>query len=120
MKRFTAFACLSVLLTTAPIFASSPKPQSVIIPQNVQVGAEKLPAGKYKVAWTGNGPEVQVTLTQRGKTVLTFAAKATETKNTLAGVDVDSTNGTTVLKGMILEGYSLQLEGAAAKPQSGQ
>ena len=97
MKRFTAFACLSILLTTAPIFASSRKPQAVIIPQNVQVGAEKLPAGKYKVAWTGNGPEVQVTLTQSGKTVLTFTAKAIETKNGLAGVDIDSAYGASVL-----------------------
>ena len=112
MKRLVGFASVLVLLA-APALASSKKPQTVIIPQAVQVGSTQLPAGTYKLAWTGSaGSDVQVTLTQSGKTVLTFAAKAIEQKNN-PGVDVNTIAGVTTLKAINLDKVSLELEGAS-------
>jgi len=115
MKRLVGFASMLVLLA-APAFGSSNKPQTVIIPQNVQVGSSKLPAGTYKLAWTGSGSDVQVTLTREGKTVITFAAKVVEQKNN-PGVDVNTIAGVTTLKAINLDKVSLELEGA---PHPGQ
>jgi len=111
MKRFVGFASMLALLATSA-FGSSRKPQTVIIPQAVQVGSTQLPAGTYKLVWTGSaGSDVQVTLTQEGKTVLTFAAKAVEQKNG-PGLDVNTIAGVTTLKAINLDAVSLQVEGA--------
>jgi hypothetical protein len=115
MSRLAAFAFMLVLLA-APAFGAGNKPQTVIIPQAVQVGSTQLPAGTYKLAFTGTGSDVQVTLTQAGKTLLTFAAKAVEQKNN-PGVDLITNAGVTTLEAINLDKVSLQLEGA---PHPGQ
>ena len=116
MKRIAGIASVLVLLA-APMFGSSKKPQTVVIPENVQVGTTKLPAGTYKLAWTGTGQEVQATLsTKDGKTVVTFAAKATETKNGNPGVDINTAAGVTSLRAILLNNISLQIETAQRQP----
>jgi hypothetical protein len=110
MSRLAAFASMLVLLA-APAFGAGNKPQTVIIPQAVQVGSTQLPAGTYKLAFTGTGSDVQVTLAQAGKTVLTFAAKAVEQKNN-PGVDLITNAGVTTLEAINLDKVSLQLKGA--------
>jgi hypothetical protein len=114
MKRFFGFALLLVLFA-APAFGSS-KPQTVIIPETVQVGSTLLPAGTYKLVWTGSESDVQVTLAQAGKTVITFAAKTVEQKNN-PGVDLNTNAGVVSLERIHLDHVSLQLEGA---PHPGQ
>ena len=109
MNRLAAFASMLVLFA-APAFGASNKPQTVIIPENVQVGSTQLAAGTYKLAFTGTGSDVQVTLTQAGKTVITFAAKAVEQKNN-PGVDLNTNAGVTTLEAINLDKVSLQLEG---------
>lgn len=117
MKRFTGIASALVLLAV-PMFASSKKPQTIVIPENVQVGTTKLPAGTYKLEWTGTGQQVQATITTKdGKTVATFAAKAIEAKNGNSGVDIDTQGGVSNLKRIILENVDLQIE---PPTQSGQ
>jgi hypothetical protein len=118
MKRFAGIASVLFLLA-APMFAANKKPQTVVIPEAVQVGSTKLPAGTYKLAWTGTGPEVQATLTQAGKTVVTFAAKAVETKNNNTGVDIDSNAGVSSLKAILLDNVSIQVESAQSPTAAG-
>ena len=115
MSRLAAFASMLVLLA-APAFGAGNKPQTVIIPQAVQVGSTQLPAGTYKLAFTGTGSDVQVTLTQAGKTVLTFAAKVVEQRNN-PGVDLNTNAGVTTLESINLDMVSLQVKGA---PRPGQ
>jgi len=115
MNRFAAFAAMLVLFA-APAFGAGNKPQTVIIPENVQVGSTQLAAGTYKLAFTGTGSDVQVTLTQAGKTVLTFAAKVVEQRNN-PGVDLNTNAGITTLESINLDTVSLQVEGA---PRPGQ
>jgi hypothetical protein len=110
MKRFAGIVSVLVLFA-APMFgSSSKKPQTVVIPEAVQVGSTKLPAGTYKLAWTGTGQEVQATLTLAGKTVVTFAAKAIETKNGHPGVDVYTHAGVASLKAILLDKVNLEIE----------
>jgi hypothetical protein len=111
MKRVAGIASVLVLLA-APMFAANNKPQTVVIPEAVQIGSTNLPAGTYKLAWTGTGPEVQATLTQGGKTVVTFAAKTVATKNGSRGVDVDSRTGVSKLKVILLDNLNVQVDSA--------
>ena len=115
MNRLAAFASMLVLFA-APAFGAGNKPQTVIIPENVQVGSTQLAAGTYKLAFTGTGSDVQVTLTQAGKTVLTFAAKVVEQRNN-PGVDLNTNAGVTTLESINLDMVSLHVEGA---PRPGQ
>jgi len=115
MNRLAAFVSMLVLFA-APAFGAGNKPQTVIIPENVQVGSTQLAAGTYKLAFTGTGSDVQVTLTQAGKTVIAFAAKAVEQNNN-PGVDLNTIAGVATLEAINLDKVSLQLEGA---PHFGQ
>jgi hypothetical protein len=116
MKRFLGLASVLVL-ASAPLFAAANKPQTVIIPQNVAVGSTKLAAGSYKLAYTGTGADVQVTLTQQGKTVATFAATAIDKKTDNPGVDIYTNAGVNNLEAIYLDKVSLQVVGA---PHPGQ
>jgi len=110
MKRFACFT-FALVLFAAPMFGSSKKPQTVVIPQNVTVGSTQVSAGTYKLAWTGTEPQVQATLTTKnGKTVATFAAKVIDAKNNNSGVELVTNGGVTNLKGILLENVSLTIE----------
>jgi hypothetical protein len=109
MKQYFALAFVLVLVST-PAFAGKRSP-TVSIPETVQVGSTKLAAGDYKLEMTGSEPNVQVTLTQNQKPVVTFAAKAVDGKY-LPGVATDSANGTLVLESIQLNNLTLLVEGA--------
>lgn len=115
MKRLVSFASVLVLLA-APAFGAGPKPQTVVIPENVVIGSTQVPAGTYKLEYTGTGASVQVTLTQSKKTIATFAAKAVEGKND-PSVNVMTNAGVNQLEAINLDKVSLQIVNA---PHSGQ
>src|ERR1700691_4215159 len=83
MKRFIGFAWLLVLFSV-PAFAAR-NSQTVNLSENVKVGSTQIPAGNYKVTWTGSGSDAQVTLAQGGKTFVTAPAKVVEEKHNLTG-----------------------------------
>ena len=114
MKRFFGFALMLVLLA-APAFASQ-KPQTVTFAVAVQVGSTQLPAGDYKLTWTGSGSDVQVTLTQNKKAVVTFPAKAVEGKYN-PGVETEAKGGGNILETIQLNSVSLVLGGASHSGQ---
>ncbi len=114
MKRFFGLA-LTLVLFAAPAFASK-KPATVTIPRTVQVGSAQLLAGDYKLTLTGSGSNVQVTLSQNEKAVVTFPAEAAEAKNS-AGVETHSQGAIEVLDTIRLSNLTLVLQGA---PHSGQ
>ena len=114
MKRFFGIA-LTLVLFAAPAFAGM-KPQTVTIPRTVQIGSTQLPAGDYKLTWTGSGSNVQVTLTQNEKTIVTFSAKAVEGKNE-PGVETLTDGGVNILETIQLRTVSLVLENATHSGQ---
>lgn len=107
MKRFFGFV-LTLVLLAAPAYAGKKAP-TVSLPWTVQVGSTQVSAGTYQLAWTGSGSIVQVTLTQDGKTVATFAAKAVAGKYN-PGVEINKTGGVTILDTIYLNDVSLILE----------
>jgi hypothetical protein len=114
MKRFFGIA-LTLVLFAAPAFAGM-KSQTVTFPRTVQIGSTQLPAGDYKLTWTGSGSNVQVTLTQNEKTVVTFSAKAVEGKNE-PGVETLTDGGVNILETIQLRTVSLVLENASHSGQ---
>ena len=114
MKRFFGIAML-VALFSAPAFAANS--QTVNIPATVNVGSTQLPAGDYKVSWTGSGPNVQVTFAQNKKTFATVQANAVEQKNDRKGVTTNSQGGVSVLQSIQLSSVSLVLQGATSSGQ---
>jgi hypothetical protein len=115
MKRFLGFA-LILAMFAAPAFASK-NSQTVSLPGTVKVGSTQLPAGDYKVTWTGSGPSVQVTLGQHGKAIVTVPATVVEEKHGYNAVTIDTQGGVDVLQTIQLNSISLVLEAA---PHSGQ
>jgi len=107
MKRFFGLL-LMIVLVSAPAFAGT-KPQTVTFPGTVQIGSTQVPAGDYKLAWTGSGPSVQVTLTRQGKTVATFTAKVIDGKST-PGLETVTRSGAAFVQTIHLNNATLELE----------
>ncbi len=114
MKRFLGLV-LMIVLVSAPAFAGT-KPQTVTFPGTVQIGSMQVPAGDYKLAWTGSGPGVQVTLTRQGKTIATFTAKVIEVKSN-PGLETYAHGGAAILQTIHLNNATLQLDSAQTPGQ---
>jgi hypothetical protein len=107
MKRFIGFAIVCTLLSVSALAASNS--QTIKFSDTVQVGSTVLPAGDYKVTWTGTGASAQVTLLKKGVPPVTVPATVVEQKNNHTGISTDSQSGKNVLKTIILNNVSLTL-----------
>jgi hypothetical protein len=110
MKRLFGFAIILASLSV-PAFAVK-NSQNVAILDPVKVGSTQLPAGNYKVSWTGTGPNVQVTIEEKGKASVTVPAKVVEAKNGHIALLTNSVGGTNVLETIQLDNLSIVLVGA--------
>jgi hypothetical protein len=115
MKRFLGSALILALLSI-PAFAGS-NSQTLILAHTVKAGATELPAGDYKVSWTGTGNSVQVTIAGRGIAPVTLTAKLVEQKHDHAGVITNSVSGTSVLQTIELSKVSLIVQDSTAGGQ---
>ena len=95
MKRFSSLLILSTLLAVGA-FAANEGSGRVTLDSAVKVGSTELPAGNYKVTWTGSGENAQVTLKQ-GKTSATTTAKVVEVRRNNDAIATKSENGSKVL-----------------------
>ncbi|MGP0073251.1 MAG: hypothetical protein ACLPWF_15135 [Bryobacteraceae bacterium] len=111
MKRFFGFALLLALLSI-PAFAKNT--QSITLDNSVKVGSTQLPAGDYKITWTGTAPNVQVTIAAKGKASVTVPAKLVDAKNGHVALQTNTVNGVQILQGIQLDNVSLMLTGATA------
>jgi hypothetical protein len=116
MKRFSGFALMLAFFTTSAFAAN--KPQKVTLPVAVQVGSTQLAAGDYQLTTTGTGSNVQVTLTQNNKAVVTFPATEVNEKNT-PGVETYTQGNVVALESIHLDKESLSVTGAP-QPAQGQ
>jgi len=107
MKRFFGFALMLVLLS-APAFASG-NSQTVNLSGAVTLGSTQLAAGDCKVTWTGAGPDVQVTITQKGNTSVTVPAKLLKAKNGHKAITTDTKGGVDILQTIELDNLTLVL-----------
>jgi len=112
MKRYFGFALILASLSV-PSFAAK-NSQNITLTDAVKVGTTQLPAGDYKVTWTGAGQNVQVTIADRGKNTVTVPAKLVDAKNGHVAVLTNAVGGAQVLETIQLDKLSLVLAGASA------
>lgn len=111
MKHHFAFAIMLASLSV-PAFAAK-NSQTVAITDAVKVGSTQLTPGSYKVSWTGAGPNVQVTIAERGGESITVPAKLVPSKNGRVALQTNSVGGANVLESIQLSDLSLVLAGAS-------
>ena len=95
MKRFSSLLILSTLLAVTA-FAADGGSGKVTLNTAVKVGSTELPAGDYKVTWTGSGDNAQVIL-KNAKNSATTTAQIVETRRNSDAVGTRSENGSRVL-----------------------
>jgi hypothetical protein len=118
MKRLFGIAIILASLSI-PAFAAKNE-QSVTFSDAVTVGSTKLPAGTYKLTWTGTSPNVQVTLVQkdaRHPATVTAAAKAIDQKHDQTQFTTGDQGGVNQLQQIQFKSVSLVFTSA---PASGQ
>lgn len=118
MKRFSFYA-LILALFVAPAFAEK-NTQSMNFPSPVKVGTTQLPAGEYKVTWTGTGSDVQVTLEQKNSkkpASTTVPAKMVDTKHPHNGFVVSRKDGVDAIDSLQFSKFDLVFDGAPAQGQ---
>ena len=94
MKKLSILMTLLTMMSMAAFAASNTG--NIHLDSTVKVGATELPAGDYKVSWTGSGDNAQVTLKQ-GKTTTTTSARVVETRRSTDAVGTKTENGARVL-----------------------
>jgi hypothetical protein len=118
MKRLLYTAAI-LALVSVPAFAAS-NSKTVTLPEAVTVGSTVLPAGDYKVTWTGTGSDVQVTLIEKDKfspKPVTVAAKAVDATVSQNGFTVDRQGNVNTLQTLQLGKTTLVFNGAPANGQ---
>jgi hypothetical protein len=118
MKRISLFALLFSLLSIPALAANNT--QTVTFTDTVTIGSAKLPAGDYKITWTGAAPNVQVTLVQkdaRHPATATTAARLVDEKHDRVQLMTRNDAGVNALEQIQLKSVSLVF---SASPASGQ
>lgn len=95
MKRFSSLLILATMISITA-FAAEGGSGKVHLDSAVKVGSVELPAGEYKVTWSGSGDNAQVTLKQ-GKTVATTTAQVMEVRRNNDAFATKNENGARVL-----------------------
>lgn len=105
MRRFLGLFFICALLFV-PAWAAK-NSQNVTLTASVQVGSTQLPAGEYKVSWTGTGDSAKVTLAKKGAAPVTVPAKVVDQKNDHTGVATATQGGKEVLQAILLSNVNL-------------
>lgn len=113
MKRFASIILLSALIAVTA-FAADGGSGKVRLDSAVKVGSTELPAGDYKVTWTGSGTNAEVTLTQ-GKTRVTTPAQVVEVSRKNDAISTKSENGTRVLTEIQFQKQTLVLQNSPSQ-----
>jgi len=95
MKRFSSLLILSTSLAVT-VFAAEEGSGKVTLGRSVKAGSTELPAGDYKVTWTGSGDNAQVTLKQ-GNTIATTTAQVVAARHANDAIATKNENGSRVL-----------------------
>jgi len=79
-SKFTLSAVAMVLLTVSG-WASDKMKATIQIYEPVHVGSTQLAPGEYRMTWTENGSNAEVTFSQGKKTIATVPAQLTEERS---------------------------------------
>ena len=118
MKRLLSFAIVLSSLCI-PAFAAK-NSQTITLNNPTTVGSTKLPAGEYKLSWTGTAPEVQVTIEQKNAknpATVTVPAKLVTEKHDRTTLTTNSQAGALILQSIQLKDATVNF---TSSPASGQ
>jgi hypothetical protein len=118
MKRLL-FSAAILALVSVPAFAAKNE-KTVNFPDSVTIGSTQLPAGDYKVTWTGTGANAQVTLIDKDKfksVPTTVTAKVVESSADHTGFTIDRQGSANVLQTLQLGKTTIVFAGAPANGQ---
>jgi hypothetical protein len=113
MKRFASLLILSTIIAVTA-FAGDGGSGTVRFDSAVKVGSTELPAGDYKVTWTGTGDNAQVTLKQ-GKTTASTTAQVQEVRRSNDAFATKTENGSRVVTQIQFKDKTLVLHNAATQ-----
>jgi hypothetical protein len=125
LSRLVVTMASAALLFASVAFAAEGNKTTVRIDKKVTVDGKTLDSGKYTAQWTGDGPNVQVTLLRGKDAVATFAAeiKQEASANPVDAVGTtDGPDGTKQLTSIYPNGkrISIQLAPSGAGPNASQ
>jgi len=110
MKKTLLILTLSALTSVAALAADGATGK-IRLATPVKVGSVELPAGDYRVSWTGTGDNAQVNLKQ-GNVSATTSAKVVDVKHFNDAVVTKSDNGARVLTEIQFQAKTLVLNQA--------
>jgi hypothetical protein len=126
ISRLALALVSAVLLFASFTLADEANKTTVRFSQKITVDGKTLESGKYTAQWTGEGPNVQVTLLRGKDAVATFAAqiKQEETPNATDAIGTtDGTDGSKQLSSIYPNGKRISIQlannGAAGASSSG-
>ena len=105
MKRLVSLVLLS-LFFSLPVLAAGHS-QDVTLSSTVQFGSSTLPAGDYKLTWTGSGDSAQVTLEKRGVPPATVSAQVVQEKHKDVSLSIQDKNGKPTITSIALRDIRL-------------
>src|SRR5260370_6268371 len=82
--KFTAVLLTFSLLLAASAIAGNSNKGTLNVDETITVGGKQLPAGKYQVEWTGNGPTVELSISNGRDTVAKVPAQVLPLKKSEA------------------------------------
>lgn len=118
MKRVLGCALILGLCSICGFAATTSK--SVSFPDKVTIGTAQLPAGDYKLTWTGDGPAVEVKIVQKNvyhPLTVTIPAKLETVKDGRTGMTTNNQNGNDVVEQIDLNKVTLIFSPAPAQGQ---
>jgi hypothetical protein len=117
MKRLLGIAMLVCALSVSAFAAKNS--ETVNFTHTVQVGSTLVPAGIYKVSWTGENATLVVTIARNGKVFATVPAKLETATNPFVSLSTRTSNGTDFLETIQFRKYNLVFASAPeANPNS--
>jgi len=98
-------------------FAADNMKTTITLSQAATIGSTQLAPGQYKMTWSGTGSDVQVTLSQGKKAVVTVPAQVVQERTGLNSAAVTTDSKTGALLGVVLPNQSFTFNGE--KPAAG-
>jgi hypothetical protein len=111
MKRIALVLLLASL--SLPAFAAK-NSKSLTFASDVKVGSTKIPAGDYKISWTGSDANAQLAITKDGKSIATVPAKLQPANNGSVSLGTRTIDGVKILESIQLDKLNIVLKSATA------